>query len=253
MQQASTRLFGLIGYPLEHSFSEAYFSEKFYREGITNTEYRAFPLPGAADFPALLKRLLPLGLCGLNVTIPHKQSIMPFLDEIAPEAQAANAVNTIKIGQNGRLIGYNTDIFGFEQSLLPLLEKQQHTHALILGTGGAAQAINYVLSKKLGITSRFVSRKATGNNLGYHQLSPEVVKQHTLIVNATPLGTYPKVNAFPNIPYEQIGKRHLLYDLVYNPEKTAFLTKGELQGAAHKNGLEMLYLQAERAWQIWNE
>lgn len=243
------RLFGLIGYPLTHSFSPTYFAEKFYKEGISHADYQAFPLEKIDDFPQLLKKHHHLQ--GLNVTIPYKESVLPYLQKIDAEAQEVGAVNTIKITPEG-LVGYNTDVYGFEQSLRPLLKKH-HQKALILGTGGASKAVQYVLERKLAINCKLVSRNPKEGQFGYNDLDEKIIGEHTLVVNTTPLGMYPKENDFPAIPYKFVGEKHLFYDLIYNPEKTIFLIKGKLKEAAFKNGWEMLLLQAEKAWEIWNE
>jgi shikimate dehydrogenase len=258
--------YGLIGYPLSHSFSKKYFTDKFEREMIPASEYHLFPLEHITELPALLKAHP--DLCGLNVTVPYKISVLKYLDWIEPDAKSAGAVNCIRItaespvaaafsgevGINGhdfRLEGFNTDIYGFENSLKPLL-KPYHDHALVLGDGGAAQAVKCVLDS-LGITFKVVTRKAHGDNLLFKDLKPQHIEQYKLIVNCTPLGMTPKIDECPPIPYEAITDEHLLYDLIYNPEKTLFLEKGEKQGAAIKNGYEMLVLQAEKGWEIWTE
>jgi shikimate dehydrogenase len=238
--------YGLIGYPLAHSFSPAWFKEKFAQEGVDAT-YNAYPLAHIADINDLLANY---PLCGLNVTIPYKESVIEFLNEMDDAAQAVNAVNCIDL-RNGRRKGYNTDIIGFELSLKPLL-KPQHTKALVLGTGGAAKAVIYVLDK-LGIITQSVSRSGNGHTIGYEELTDEIVNDHTLIINTTPLGMSPDVEAAPDLPYRAIGVQHLLYDLVYNPAETKFLSLGRAQGAMIKNGHEMLVLQAEASWEIWND
>ncbi len=239
--------FGLIGFPLKHSFSKKYFSEKFANEGLNDCHYENFELPTLHKFKEFITENPQLR--GLNVTIPHKQNILSFLDELDETAQAVGAVNTIQIQPN-KLIGYNTDVFGFENSIKPLL-KSHHQNALILGTGGAAKAIIYVL-KKLGLEYILVSRTPDKNQFLYNDLTEEIIHHHRVIINCTPTGTFPNINELPNIPYQYIGKQHLLYDLVYNPEQTEFLKRGIEKGANVKNGLEMLYLQAEEAWRIWN-
>jgi shikimate dehydrogenase len=239
--------YGIIGYPLTHSFSPAYFTKKFAAENI-DAAYTAFPLEQVSDFPALLAQNPQLQ--GLNVTIPYKQAIIPYLDELDEEARLIGAVNCIAI-RDGRTIGYNTDVCGFEQSLKPLL-MPQHTHALVLGTGGAAHAVTRAL-EKLGIADTKVSRSAGPNALCYADLTPELVQHHLLIINTTPLGMHPYTGQFPSIPYDALETSHLLYDLIYNPERTSFLSIGRQYGASIKNGLEMLYLQAEAGWKIWQE
>lgn len=243
------RLFGLIGYPLSHSFSRRYFSDKFAKEGIQDAAYELFPLPNITAFPDLLADHP--NLVGLNVTIPYKQAVLPYLDALDAGAEAVGAVNTIKIEQ-GQLTGYNTDVAGFERSLQQLLRRKDRRpeRALVLGTGGASLAVIYVLGQ-LGIAYQLVSRQAAADRITYEELSTKDVRRHRLIINTTPLGMSPNVDTFPPIPYEGIGNEHLLFDLVYNPEVTAFLRKGGERGAAISNGLNMLYGQAEKAWEIW--
>ena len=242
------RQFGLIGYPLTHSFSKKYFSEKFQREGISDARYDTFPLESIEQFPGLVEQFP--DLCGLNVTIPYKKAVIPYLDALDPAAEAIGAVNCIR-RYNGKLSGYNTDAIGFEQSLVPLLQPHPGK-ALILGTGGASFAVRYVLGK-LGIPYTFVSRNSDRKGiLRYSDLGEQEMRDYTLIINATPVGMSPREQEAPDIPYEYLGSGHLLYDLIYNPERTLFLAMGEQQGARIKNGMEMLYLQAEGSWAIWN-
>ncbi len=244
------RLFGLIGYPLSHSFSRKYFSQKFAAEGLRDSCYELFPLETIDFFPQLIEAYP--NLVGLNVTIPYKQSVLPYLDDLVAEAAAIGAVNAIKVDK-GRLIGYNTDVYGFEISLMQFLQTNNAhpTHALVLGTGGAAKAVFFVL-KKMGIAYQTVSRQPDTGDLTYDLLDEALINQHTLIINTTPLGMAPNIEKFPDIPYHCLSNRHLLYDLVYNPEMTVFLQKGQQRGAATINGLTMLYGQAEHAWKIWN-
>jgi len=242
------RQYGLIGYPLEHSFSKGYFSDKFQREQITDCHYENFQLESVDSLPFLLDEHPEI--VGLNVTIPYKQEVMAFLDELDEEAETIGAVNTVKVA-NGKLKGYNTDVYGFMKSLEPLLPALS-LKALILGTGGASKAVAFGL-KKLNIPFQFVSRKSSENAVTYNQLSVKQTSMHKLIINTTPLGMFPHLDTCPDIPYNAIGGEHILYDLVYNPETTLFLQKGTERGAAIKNGLEMLHLQAEKAWEIWNE
>ncbi|MGO3707478.1 MAG: shikimate dehydrogenase family protein [Mesonia hippocampi] len=237
--------FGLIGKNIEYSFSRAYFKHKFETENI-NASYKNFDLKDLSAFPAILEKN---HLKGLNVTIPYKEEIIPYLDALSPEAKTIGAVNTIAF-KNNKLIGHNTDAFGFKNSLTPLL-KEHHTKALILGTGGASKAIAYVL-KTLGITYTYVSRKNTSTTLKYTELSPQIIQSHNLIINCTPLGTFPNIEASPNIPYQYLNAQHLLYDLVYNPPLTKFLKQGVNQACKTINGQKMLELQAEKAWEIWN-
>ena len=241
------RLFGLIGYPLTHSFSKDYFGEKFKRESVKDCRYENFQL---ADIGELLKIIEDHpDLEGLNVTIPYKESVLPFLDEESELVRQTRACNCIKI-VNGKLIGYNTDVIGFEKSLLAKLETQ-HKTALILGTGGAAKAVEFVL-KKNQIPYQYVSRRRSENNITYAELSPAVLKQNKLIINTTPVGMYPNVDEVLPLPFEAITAEHFLFDLVYNPPKTLFLKKGEKQGAIAQNGYDMLVYQAEESWKIWN-
>ncbi|MDP4266598.1 MAG: shikimate dehydrogenase [Bacteroidota bacterium] len=245
------RIFGLIGYPLSHSFSQKYFNDKFQNEGITDSDYKLFPLKNIYD----LRSLLTSELIGLNVTIPYKEKIIQFLDDIDPIADEVGAVNTIKIKyESGKYIlkGYNTDVYGFEQSIKPLLNIH-HQKALILGTGGASKAVYYVL-KNIGIECLFVSRNPQMNNsISYETLNKTVIESFKLIINTTPLGMYPNIKEVPPIPYEFLSENHFLYDLIYNPKETLFLHEGKKAGAIIQNGLNMLYFQAEKAWEIWNE
>lgn len=242
------KVYGIIGYPLGHSFSQKYFTEKFRQLGIQDCRYDVLPLQDVHDFPGLIKNTP--GLCGLNITIPHKQNIIQFLDDASHLPKGLTACNCIKI-ENGKLTGFNTDVTGFEQSLLPLL-KPFHTKALVLGNGGAAEAVKFVL-EKLGISYKVVSRKLHhGSHLTYGDLNEHIMNDHLLIINTTPLGTYPNVDECPDIPYQFLTNSHYLFDLVYNPDKTLFLQKGEEKGAAIKNGYDMLVIQAEAGWKIWN-
>jgi shikimate dehydrogenase len=243
-------LYGLIGYPLTHSFSQKYFTEKFSRENISDCRYLNFPMPDITELPALL-RLHP-GLKGLNVTIPHKTAVMSFLQEVDEEAKAIGAVNCISI-EEGKLTGYNTDATGFRQSIKPFLESQ-HERALILGTGGASRAVYHVL-KQIGIDCYFVTRnKSTSSHtqsFSYEELNEHIMHAFRLIVNCSPVGTFPDTESCPPLPYQHLGSSHLLYDLVYNPPETMFMKEGRRYGATAINGYSMLQLQAEAAWQIW--
>jgi shikimate dehydrogenase len=240
-------LYGLIGFPLIHSFSPSYFLEKFLREGI-DAVYYPFELQKVRDLPYLLRQNR--GVRGLNVTIPHKESVIEFLDEVDETAEKIGAVNCIDI-RAGKLKGYNTDAIGFEKSLLPLL-KPHHTKALVLGTGGSSLAVRYVLDK-LSIDIVSVSREKKDGALAYTDVDSNIIHEHTLIVNTTPLGMLPNVKGSPSIPYEALTGEHLLYDLVYNPAETAFLSQGRARGAVTKNGLEMLHIQADESWRIWSK
>ncbi|WP_293308856.1 shikimate dehydrogenase family protein [Pedobacter sp. UBA5917] len=246
------KTYGLIGYPLSHSFSKKYFTEKFLNEGIADHQYELFPIENIKSLPDLLSENP--SLLGLNVTIPHKVNVLCYLNEVEEAAEKIGAVNCISIksfeGEN-YLKGYNTDAYGFEASLKPLLGPQ-HTKALIFGDGGAAKAVKYVL-EKLNIEYLVVVRKATEGAILYADITPEILTSHKLLINTTPLGMSPNVDTFPEIDYTQLSAEHLAYDLVYNPLETAFLAKAAAQGANIKNGLEMLYQQAEKAWAIWNK
>lgn len=241
------RQFGLIGFPLSHSFSKRYFTQKFEKEGLDDCSYELYPLSGIDELPALLQAHS--GIVGLNVTIPYKKAVWPLLHD-ADIPDGLHACNCIRV-QEGKLTGYNTDAIGFEKSLLPLL-KPHHRKALVLGNGGAAEAVLFVL-KKLNIVTEVVSRTLhQGSTMQYEHLTETVMHENTLIINTTPLGMYPGIENCPAIPYQYITPQHLFYDLVYNPAKTLFLQKGEERGASIKNGEEMLVLQAEESWRIWN-
>lgn len=241
------RLFGLIGYPLGHSFSKRYFSQKFLDEGIADCHYELFPLESIAELPRLLAEHP--GLCGLNVTIPYKEQVIPYLDHPG-EVAAIGACNCIDI-RHGKLYGYNTDVIGFRDTFMPAL-KPWHTSALVLGTGGASKAVAHVLDRA-GIAFRYVSRNpAAPGVLSYADLTPALLNSYTIIINCSPVGTFPNVDEAPELPYDALSSRHYLYDLVYNPEKTRFLREGERRGAIIRNGYDMLRLQAEAAWELWN-
>ncbi|MDB5263585.1 MAG: Shikimate dehydrogenase [Adhaeribacter sp.] len=242
------KAYGLIGYPLTHSFSEKYFNEKFTAEQIIDCTYKLYELPELSAFPALVKSIPDLH--GLNVTVPHKEKVMPYLDAVETEARKIGAVNVIKV-ENGKTTGYNSDYQGFRQSLLNFYPVNADAQALVLGTGGAAKAVLAALDS-LNIPYQIVSRRPQPGQLDYEALTPAVIQACSLLVNATPLGTYPNVASCPPIPYEALSERHYLYDLVYNPAETLFLRKGREAGAKIKNGHEMLVRQAEVAWDIWN-
>lgn len=242
------RKFGLIGFPLSHSFSKGFFADKFTKEHIVNTQYENYPIESVDQFNQLWQEEPQLE--GINITIPHKKVVIPFLDHPSSVVKAINACNCIR-KYNGKLYGYNTDVIGFEKSLTPFLQPH-HQKALILGTGGAAAAVAWVL-EKLGITFKYVSRTAIGNEvIGYEGLDSSIIKEHLLIINTSPVGMYPNVNDTPALDYTAITPAHHLYDLIYNPSETLFLTKGKERGASIQNGLEMLHLQAEASWEIWN-
>jgi len=241
--------YGLIGYPLGHSFSVNYFNDKFKNENI-DAVYENFEIPRIQDFPEILESHP--DLCGLNVTIPYKEKIISYIDEISPEARTVGAVNVVKIVHENndiKLIGYNSDVIGFTDSIEPLLQNY-HKKALILGTGGASKAVDYSL-RKLGLETVFVSRKEKEGTTQYDKLTPEIIQEYNVIVNCTPCGMYPNVNSCPDLPYEAMDSKNLLFDLVYNPETTLFLKKGAEHGATIKNGLEMLLLQALASWDFW--
>ena len=243
------REYGLIGYPLSHSFSQKYFTEKFEREGIPDAAFHVFAILSIDKLPQLLKEH-PL-LKGFSITIPYKRSVIEYLDGVSTAVKEMNACNCVKI-KEGKLYGYNTDIVGFKESFVKHL-KPYHTKTLILGTGGASSAVEFVL-KKLHINYIFVSRKkdAAKNIAGYADVNEALLQEYKIIINTTPLGTYPDVNDAPNIPYHLLTPQHYLFDLVYNPAKTKFLALGEQQGATIQNGYEMLVLQSEENWKIWN-
>jgi shikimate dehydrogenase len=239
--------YGLIGKKLGHSFSKRYFTEKFEREGIADATYELYELATIAELPQLLQNQPEL--VGLNVTVPYKETVIPFLDELDEAAARIGAVNTIKITA-GKTKGYNTDYIGFRDSLEPFYPATQNSRALVLGTGGASKAVVAAL-QDLQINYTILSRQAGQGQLTYADLTPELLKQYQLIVNTTPLGMYPAVENCPELPYEALSAQHYLYDLVYNPEQTLFLGKGKSAGAQTINGLQMLYGQAEAAWKIW--
>jgi shikimate dehydrogenase len=248
-QDNSKLKFGLVGRNISYSFSRGYFTEKFERENLPYS-YVNFDLHSIDELGDIIKNTP--NLKGLNVTIPYKEAVLPILDALNKRAQKIGAANTIKISKSRTLIGYNTDYYGFKNSLKPHLEKH-HKRALILGTGGASKAVAYAL-KKLDIKYDYVSRsQKEGVKYVYTDLTNEIIKTYTIIVNCSPIGTFPNVNECPEIPYDAITKQHILYDLIYNPEQTKFLSYGLTKGAITINGLEMLKLQAEKAWKIWNK
>ena len=242
------RTYGLIGYPLTHSFSEKYFANKFLQLGIYDAEYFTFSIPTIEDLHQIIKTHQ--NLCGFNITIPYKKQVLAFLNDADDTVKAMSACNCVNI-KDSHLIGYNTDVVGFEYSLKPFL-KLHHNKALILGTGGAAAAVEFVL-KKLHISYHLVSRNATLGNLNYADLNESIMSTHHLIINTSPVGQFPNIDQAPSIPYQFITSEHHLFDLIYNPTETAFLQKGKAKGASIQNGYEMLVLQAEESWRIWNE
>ncbi len=243
--------YGLIGYPLGHSFSISYFNQKFADENI-DAEYVNFEIPSIDQLQEILDTTPEL--CGVNVTIPYKEKVIPFLDSVTPEAQAIGAVNVIRVTHEGRKVklkGYNSDVIGFTQSIEPMIDKKWHHKALVLGTGGASKAITYGL-KSLGIEPVYVSRYQRPGTIQYEQITPEIVKEYNVIVNCTPVGMYPHVDECPLLPYEAMDSHTILYDLIYNPDETLFMKKGKEHGADVKNGLEMLLLQAFASWEMWH-
>jgi shikimate dehydrogenase len=246
------KVYGLVGFPLSHSFSAEYFAGKFEREHITDCRYTLFPIESIDQLPDLIRS--EPELAGLNVTIPYKQSVISYLNQLDSDAEQIGAVNTIKINRNKdsfTLMGFNTDAYGFMESLRPLIN-QNHQQALILGTGGASRAVAYIL-RQLGIRTTFVSRNPVHpEHISYEEISPSIIAMCKIIINTSPLGMFPNIASYPPIPYESLTKEHLLYDLIYNPVTTEFLKRGEYKGAKTINGLHMLHLQADKAWEIWN-
>ncbi len=241
--------FGLIGKNISYSFSKKYFTEKFQKLGLNTFRYHNYDLPEIEEFPFILYQREE-DFKGFNVTIPYKESIIKYLDEVEEEALEIGAVNTIKVTLENKLIGYNTDVYGFQKSIESILKKH-HKKALILGTGGASKAVSYALNK-LTIEHKFGSRKGSENNFLYSDLNEKIIQKYTVIINCTPLGTHPNIEDSPNIPYQHITNKHLLFDLIYNPAETKFLKQGKKRGTITKNGYEMLELQAEKSWEIWN-
>ena len=241
--------FGLIGKNIDYSFSRSYFAKKFASEGLEHT-YENFDIESIEEFPNIIR--VSKDLRGLNVTIPYKEEVIPYLSKLNKTAKRIGAVNTIKITKKGKLIGYNTDFYGFKKAIEPYL-KPHHKKALILGTGGASKAVAYAF-KKLQIEFSYVSRTISKRaDFSYQTLTKEDLNSYTIIVNCTPLGTYPNTSSCPDIPYEAITAQHLLFDLIYNPEESKFLSLGKSKGAVISNGYRMLELQAEKAWRIWNK
>ncbi|MCF8297834.1 MAG: shikimate dehydrogenase [Saprospiraceae bacterium] len=244
------RLYGLIGYPLVHSFSKKYFDEKFAKENIKDCDYRLFPISSINDLPDLIKS--EPNLLGINITIPYKTKVLEFVDTTDKIVKSVGAANTVRIKREANKIlleAFNTDVYGFENSIKPLL-KEHHKKALILGSGGASKAVKYVL-KALKIEFNVVSRNPSSSQILYTDLNKNIIEDYNIIINSTPIGTFPKTEELADIPYQFITKKHLLFDLVYNPAETEFLRKGKEQGAIIKNGLEMLGLQAKESWRIW--
>lgn len=247
--QADLFVYGLIGKNISYSFSHNYFTNKFSKLGFFNREYKNFDISSIEDFGSIIKGHK--HLAGLNVTIPYKEAVIPFLNKLDPQAREIGAVNTIKVLPDGQLTGFNTDVYGFEKSIQTLLT-DHHRKALILGTGGASKAVAFVL-KKLNIEFLYVSRSSGMLTIQYEELTRDIMEDFQVVINCTPLGTYPKTEEYPPIPYDYITNRYLCFDLIYNPAETIFLKMARLRGATTKNGLEMLELQAEKAWEIWND
>ncbi|KIA85620.1 shikimate dehydrogenase [Flavobacterium sp. AED] len=241
--------FGLLGRNINYSFSKGYFTDKFNNENFTGCTYENFDIPEISSFPEIIKNTSDLK--GLNVTIPYKETVIPFLDKLSKNAAQIGAVNTIKITKKGKLKGYNTDYYGFKKSLEPLLQPH-HKKALILGTGGASKGVAFALDE-LGILYTFVSREAKEDTIDYDLINATTFDNYQIIINSTPVGTSPNVDAFPLIPYEFFTDKHIAYDLIYNPAETQFLKRAAAKGAQIKNGLDMLIFQAEKAWKIWNK
>ena len=249
MIDALPKRFGLLGRNISYSFSKGYFTDKFANENFEGCTYENFDIEDISTFPEIIKNTL--NLKGLNVTIPYKETVLPFLDKLSKKAALIGAVNTIKITKKGKLKGYNTDYYGFKKSLQPLL-KEHHKKALILGTGGASKAVAFAL-QELQISYAFVSRETKENAINYDLINATTFDNYQIIINSTPVGTSPNVDLFPIIPYEYFTKKHIAFDLIYNPAETQFLKKAKENGAQIKNGLDMLIYQAEKAWKIWNK
>ena len=241
--------FGLVGKNIGYSFSKAHFTKKFENLNLLDYSYENLDFQDIAEFPIFLQNNP--DLYGLNVTIPYKEKIIPYLDKLSKKATAIGAVNTISFTKNGKLKGYNTDYYGFQKAIEPLLQPH-HKKALVLGTGGASKAVAYAL-QQMGITTTYVSRTSSGNTIGYNQINASTFTEYQIIINCTPLGTAPNVAICPEIPYDFFTPAHIAFDLIYNPAETLFLQKAKQQGAIVKNGLDMLVFQAEKAWEIWNE
>jgi shikimate dehydrogenase len=250
MLETIRKRFGLLGRNISYSFSKGYFTEKFFKDKLFDgCTYENFDIPEISAFPDILKNTP--NLKGLNVTIPYKEAVIPYLDKLSKKATEIGAVNTIKFTKNGKLKGYNTDYYGFKKSLEPLLQ-DHHKKALILGTGGASKGVAYAL-QELGIPYAFVSREAKEGVIDYERINVTTFENYQIIINSTPVGTSPNTNAFPLLPYELFTDKHIAYDLIYNPAETQFLQKAKARGAITKNGQDMLIFQAEKAWQIWNK
>lgn len=249
MQETLLKRFGLLGRNINYSFSRGYFTDKFKKERLDNCSYENFDIPEITAFAEIIANNTDIK--GMNVTIPYKEVVIPYLDKLSKKAAKIGAVNTIKFTKKGKLKGYNTDYYGFLKSLSPLLQPH-HKKALILGTGGASKGVAFAL-EELGITYTFVSREAKPNIIDYSQINADTFDEYQIIINSTPIGTSPNIEACPAIPYEFFTEQHIAYDLIYNPAETQFLKNAKAQGAQIKNGLDMLVFQAEKAWEIWNK
>lgn len=249
MSDRIRKRYGLLGRNINYSFSKGYFTEKFKNENFEGCTYENFDIPEITKLPEIIKNNPDLK--GLSVTIPYKETVIPYLDKLSKKAALIGAVNTIKITKKGKLKGYNTDYYGFKKALKPLLKKR-HKKALILGTGGASKGVAFALDE-LGISYTFVSREAKENAISYDQVTASTFDDYQIIINSTPVGTSPNIEAFPSIPYEFFTKKHIAFDLIYNPSETQFLRRAKEKGAQIKNGLDMLIFQAEKAWEIWNK
>ena len=249
MLETIRKRFGLLGRNISYSFSKGYFTEKFKKENIEGCSYENFDIPEITDFPKIIETNS--DIYGINVTIPYKEQVIPYLDELSKKAAKIGAVNTIKFTKKGKLKGYNTDYYGFMKSLKPLLESH-HKKALILGTGGASKGVAFAL-EELGIEYTFVSRTEKDTIISYEQLNENTFDNYQIVINCSPIGTSPNIEAYPLIPYEYLTEKHIAYDLIYNPAETQFLKKAAAQGAKTKNGQDMLVFQAEKAWAIWNK
>ncbi len=250
-ENLNKKLFGLVGKNISYSFSRGYFTKKFENQNLSDHQYVNFDIASIKEFSKVIHEFK-FQLRGLNVTIPYKQDVFLYLDKVHKTARKIGAVNTIRITKKGNLKGYNTDVVGFQKSIEPLL-KEHHKKALVLGTGGASKAVVYVF-EQLNIDCIKVSRNPKGKReISYKKLNQKLLEEHTIIVNCTPVGTFPNTENKPDIPYQFLNENHLLYDLIYNPEETAFLKEGKRKGALTKNGYEMLELQAEESWRIWNK
>jgi len=249
MTQNTRKRFGLLGRNISYSFSKGHFTTKFEKENYAGYTYENFDIQEISGFPEIIKNTA--NLSGLNVTIPYKEEVIPFLDKLSKKAAKIGAVNTIKFTKKGKLKGYNTDYYGFLKSLSPLLQ-EHHKKALILGTGGASKGVAFAL-EELGIEYVFVSRKASEKAIDYSQITDATFEEYQIVINSTPIGTSPNIEACPEIPYDFFTEKHIAYDLIYNPAETQFLKNAKAKGAQIKNGLDMLIFQAEKAWEIWNK